>query len=52
MKKRTREKENTRVKATIVLEKNLWREFRKRAIDEDLKVSELFEKVIRLYTKK
>jgi len=42
-------KKEEKVKATVVLNSKLWKEFKKKAIDKNMKVSELFEKLLSSY---
>jgi len=38
-----------KTKATIVVEQGLWKEFKKLAIDKDMQISELIEKLVGEY---
>lgn len=44
--------EGKKVKTTVLMEKNVWKEFKKLAIDKDMRISELLEKVVRDYVKR
>ena len=46
MAKEMKIKKEKKTKATVVLNSKLWREFKKKAIDKDINVSELFEKLV------
>ncbi|UCD07297.1 MAG: CopG family transcriptional regulator [Candidatus Aenigmatarchaeota archaeon] len=41
-----------KVKTTVVVEKEIWKEFKKLAIDKEMRISELLEGVVREYVKK
>lgn len=41
-----------KVKTTIVVEKEAWKEFKKLAIDREMRISELLETVVREYVRK
>ncbi len=41
-----------KVKTTVVVEKEAWKEFKKLAIDKEVRISELLERVVREYVKK
>lgn len=41
-----------KVKTTVVVEKETWKEFKKLAIDKEVRISELLEGVVREYVKK
>jgi len=41
-----------KVKTTVVVEKEIWKEFKKLAIDKEVRISELLEKVVREYVGK
>ena len=41
-----------KAKITLIIDENVWKEFKKKAIDEDKKYSELTEEVMKKYCKK
>lgn len=41
-----------KAKTTVVVEKEIWKEFKKLAIDKEVRISELLEKVVREYVRK
>lgn len=41
-----------KAKTTVVVEKEIWKEFKKLAIDKEVRISELLERVVREYVKK
>ncbi|MCK4496914.1 MAG: CopG family transcriptional regulator [Candidatus Aenigmarchaeota archaeon] len=41
-----------KAKTTVVVEKEIWKEFKKLAIDKEVRISELLEMVVREYVKK
>ena len=41
-----------KVKTTVLIEKETWKEFKKLAIDKDMRISELLEKVVKNYVRK
>lgn len=41
-----------KAKTTVVVEKEIWKEFKKLAIDKEMRISELLEMVVREYVKK
>lgn len=41
-----------KVKTTVVVEKEAWKEFKKLAIDKEMRISELLEKVVSEYVRR